>query len=58
MLMSLNALEEELGQPLLIRQKEGTVIAPESVDLIDIFQEMQDKLEQIEDLRKKCTYKE
>ena len=53
LLMSLNALEEELGQPLLIRQKEGTVIAPESVDLIDIFQEMQDKLEQIEDLRKK-----
>lgn len=53
LLMSLNALEEELEQPLLIRQKEGTAIAPESVELIDIFQEMQDKLEQIEDLRKK-----
>lgn len=51
--MSLNALEEELGQPLLIRQKDGTAIAPESTDLIDIFREMQNKLEQIEDLRKK-----
>lgn len=53
LLMSLNALEEELGQPLLIRQKDGTTIAPECAGLIDIFQEMQDKVEQIEDLRKK-----
>jgi len=53
LLMSLNALEEELGQSLLIRQKDGTTVAPECTDLIDIFQEMQDKLEQIEDLRKK-----
>ena len=58
LLMSLNALEEELGQSLLVRQKNGTTITPESADLIDIFQEMQDKLKQIEDLRKKWHTKQ
>jgi len=57
LLMSLNALENELNQNILIRQKDGTTLAAESADLFAIIQKMQESINQIEMLRQEWNLK-
>ena len=51
LLMSLNALEDELGQNILLRQKNGTTLIEERSDLFNIIQKMQEKVNELETLR-------
>ena len=55
--MSLSALEDELGQNILLRQKNGTTLVEEQSDLFDIIQKMQKKITEIETLRQELTQK-
>ncbi len=57
LLMSLSALEDELGQNILLRQKNGTTLVEEQSDLFDIIQKMQKKITEIETLRQELTQK-
>lgn len=57
LLMSLSALEDELGQNILLRQKNGTTLIEEQSDLFDIIQKMQKKITEIETLRQELTQK-
>lgn len=57
LLMSLSALEDELGQNILLRQKNGTTLIEEQSDLFDIIQKMQKIITEIETLRQELTQK-
>ena len=57
LLMSLNALEDELGQNILLRRKNGTTLIEEQSDLFGIIQKMQEKIKEIETLQQELTQK-
>ena len=57
LLMSLDALEEDLGITILQRGKASTILTPEGIQILDIIEQLNQKISQIESLRQQWMKK-